>query len=226
MKVRAAVIVLAVIGVVVTACNDDGRTMRPAGPGQNASVSTLAPVTEPSADETFAPATSPTTSPPTSPTTTPTSGTVAAGGELVVTSSAFADGGPIPAQYTCQGDNVSPDLSWSPAPEQTVEIAITMVDLDAPDFVHWAIAALDPDSTSLGAGVVPELAIEGTNGTGQLGYTGPCPPPGETHRYRITVHYLTEQTELGDGAAGADLAAAIDVATLASAGITGTYSQS
>jgi Raf kinase inhibitor-like YbhB/YbcL family protein len=226
MKVRAAVIVLAVVGVAVTACNDDGRTMRPAEPGQNASVSTLAPVTEPSVEDTFAPATSPATSPATTVAATPTSGPVAAGGELVVTSSAFAEGGPIPAQYTCQGDNVSPDLSWSAAPAETVEIAITMVDLDAPDFVHWAIAALDPASTSLGAGVVPEFAIEGTNGTGQVGYTGPCPPPGETHQYRITVHYLTEQTELGDGAAGADLAAAIDVATLDSASITGTYSQS
>jgi Raf kinase inhibitor-like YbhB/YbcL family protein len=218
MRLRAAVIVLAAIAVVVTACKDDGRTMRPARPDQNASVSTLAPVTEPSAVETF--------EPPATVETTPTSGTVAGDDEPAVTSSAFTEGGPIPAQFTCQGDNISPDLSWTAAPDQTVEIAITMVDLDAPDFVHWAIAALDPLSTSLGAGVVPEFAIQGTNGAGTVGYTGPCPPPGETHQYRITVHFLGEQTELGDGSDGADLAAAIDAASLASANITGTYSQS
>jgi Raf kinase inhibitor-like YbhB/YbcL family protein len=218
MRLRAAVIVVAVMGIVVTACNDDGRTMRPAHQGQGASVSTTAPVTEPSAVETFQPVQTVAS--------TPTSGTATVSEPLVVTSSAFADGGTIPARFTCQGENVSPDLTWSPAPDQTVEIAITMVDLDAPDFVHWAIAALDPLSTSLGAGVVPEFAIQGTNGAGQVGYTGPCPPPSETHQYRITVHYLTEQTELGDGTPGADLAAAIEVATLDSASITGTYSQS
>jgi phosphatidylethanolamine-binding protein (PEBP) family uncharacterized protein len=101
-----------------------------------------------------------------------------------------------------------------------------MVDLDAPDFVHWAIAGLDPLSTSLGEGIVPEFAMEGINGTGQKGYTGPCPPAGETHQYRITVHYLSEQTELGDGAPGADLIASIEASTLASAFTTGTYSQS
>ena len=84
---------------------------------------------------------------------------------------------------------------------------------------------LDPLSTSLGEGVVPEFAMQGINGTGQPGYTGPCPPAGETHQYRITVHYLSEQTELGDDAPGADLIASIEASTLASAMTTGTYSQ-
>jgi Raf kinase inhibitor-like YbhB/YbcL family protein len=121
---------------------------------------------------------------------------------------------------------VSPALNWSAGPEGTVEIAITMVDLDAPDFVHWAIAGIDPLATSLGEGVVPQYSMQGINGTGQPGYTGPCPPAGETHQYRITVHYLSEQTELGDGAPGADLITSIEASTLASATTTGTYSQS
>ena len=135
-------------------------------------------------------------------------------------------GGPIDPRNTCQGENLSPTLSWSSAPTGTVEIAITMTDLDAPAFVHWAIAGIDPLSTSLGEGVVPEFSMQGINGTGQPGYTGPCPPAGETHTYEFTVHFLAQQTELGDGAAGADLIAAIEGSTFASASVTGTYSQS
>ena len=68
--------------------------------------------------------------------------------------------------------------------------------------------------------------MQGINGTGQPGYTGPCPPAGETHSYRFTVHFLDQQTELGDGTPGADLIASIEGSTFASASTTGTYSQS
>lgn len=219
MQLRAAVVAsLAALVLVTTACNDDGRTLRPARPEQNASVSTLAPVTDPPLDDeldtgfgdgfdTIALQTDP------------------PGADPVLTAS-FEPGGPIDPRHTCQGENLSPTLSWSAAPTGTVEIAITMTDLDAPAFVHWAIAGIDPLSTALGEGVVPEFSMQGINGTGQAGYTGPCPPAGETHTYEFTVHYLAQQTELGDGAAGADLIAAIEGSTFASASITGTYSQS
>jgi phosphatidylethanolamine-binding protein (PEBP) family uncharacterized protein len=101
-----------------------------------------------------------------------------------------------------------------------------MTDLDAPDFVHWVVAGIDPLSTSLGEGVVPEFAMQGLNGTGQPGYTGPCPPGNETHQYRITVWFLSQQTELGDGAPGADLVASIEAMSFVNASTTGTYSQS
>jgi len=229
MQLRAASLVIVAVVLPLAACNDDGRTLRPARPDQTGSVSTLAPVTDPTVLDANAPAAVESVEqgagdlasvvPPTATSLDPATDT------LFLTSS-FVDGGPIDPHHTCQGENVSPVLNWSPAPGGTVEIAITMVDLDAPEFVHWAIAALDPLTTALGEGVVPEFSMQGVNGTGQPGYTGPCPPAGETHRYRITVHYLSEQTELGDGAQGADLIASIEASTLASATTTGTYSRS
>ena len=218
MQLRAAVVVIvAVVVPVAVSCNDDGRTLRPARPGQTASVSTLAPITEPSEPVVIGDGVGDVT-------TTPVV-TVPAPVEPFVTAS-FAEGGPIDARHTCEGVNVSPALTWSPAPAGTVEIAITMVDLDAPNFVHWALAGIDPLSTSLGEGVVPEFAKQGLNGTGQAGYTGPCPPGTETHQYRITVSFLSQQTELGDGAPGADLIDSISAMAFASASTTGTYSQS
>jgi Raf kinase inhibitor-like YbhB/YbcL family protein len=222
MQLRAAFIVsVAALVPLATACNHDGRTLRPARPDQVGSVSTLAPVTEPTDGISNAVlSTGPSeSSPAVSPTGEP-------GATDVALYASFADGATIDARNTCQGANVSPTLTWSPAPAQTVEIAVTMEDLDAPDFVHWAIAGLDPLSIALGEGVVPEFAITGLNGTGTPGYTGPCPPTGETHTYRITVYYLGQQTELPTGSPGADLIASIEGAALASASITGTYSQS
>jgi Raf kinase inhibitor-like YbhB/YbcL family protein len=219
MQLRAAVVVsLAALVLTATACNDDGRNLRPARPDQIASVSTLAPVTDPAVgdgiDTGFGDGFD----------TVPISSSPAPADPVLTAS--FAAGGPIDPRTTCQGENLSPTLSWSAAPTGTVEIAITMTDLDAPAFVHWAIAGIDPLSTSLGEGVVPEYSMQGINGTGQPGYTGPCPPAGDTHTYEFTVHFLAQQTELGDGAAGADLIAAIEGATFASASVTGTYSQS
>ena len=72
---------------------------------------------------------------------------------------------------------------------------------------------------------MPDGAIQALNGSGGKGYTGPCPPEGQTHTYVLTVHYLGDQIELGDGAQGADLLAAIDAATIADAQVTGTFSR-
>ena len=109
--------------------------------------------------------------------------------------------------------------------QHAVEIAITLEDQDQPDFVHWVMSGIDPFATSLAEGAVPEFAIVGLNGRGQPGYTGPCPPVGETHTYVYTVHFLDQATELADGAPGADLQAFVKGATFESRTISGTYSQ-
>jgi Raf kinase inhibitor-like YbhB/YbcL family protein len=233
--VRSAALLL--VGTfAVTACNDDGRTLRPARPDQVASVSTTSePSTEfPSFDTGVVTLPAEPTTTLAAPTTTttlapPTTGGLATdsttpGTGLLTTS--WRDGAPIDARYTCDGANLSPALRWSTPPAETIEIAITMIDEDAPGFVHWAMAGIDPLSTSLGEGQVPEFALLGRNSTGELGYTGPCPPSGSTHRYVLTVHFLDQQTELPDGAPGADLLASIDERTLASATVAGVYSRS
>ena len=204
----------AVATLMAAGCNSDGRTLRPAQPGQNASVSTTSAV--PLVDDTLAPF--------------PELETVAPVtlapliGALDVTAP-WADGGAIDARFTCNGANIAPGLSWSVAPAGTAEIAITVADSDAPSFVHWAMAGISPDVTTLAEGVIPPGAIQSTNTSGQLGYTGPCPPAGTTHTYYVTVHYLDQQLDLADGVAGQDLRLAIDTATAASASTSGTYSQ-
>jgi Raf kinase inhibitor-like YbhB/YbcL family protein len=215
MQVRAAALLgLVVVAPLLSACNDDGRTLREPRADQNASVSTLAPVTDPTDGvdqvgdglgfDTLPPSTS-------------------AAAAVPVLVAPFANAGPIDARYTCDGDDVSPALSWSAAPAGTVEVAITLTDLDNPDFLHWAVAGIEPTVTSLGEGALPSFAITSLNSGGVDGYSGPCPPAGETHTYQFTVHYLLQQTELASGGPIADLMAAIDGSTFSLASVTGTY---
>lgn len=196
--------------LVLTACNDDGRELRPAGPNQTASVSTTAPPT------TLDPAQGFDTLP--AETTQPT--------ELVL-SMPFLDGDPIPDRFTCLGAGVSPAFTWTQAPIEAIEIAVLVIDLDAPEpgaasVVHYAVSAIDPLSSGLGEGQVPEFAISGVNDLGTSGYAAPCPPSGETHRYEFSVHFLAQQTELSDGTPAADLRAFIEGSSFASASIIGT----
>ena len=217
---RVAASFVLTAALVVAACNDDGRTLRPARPNQTESVSTPPPATT-AAPTTAAPTTeAPTTEAPS--TEAPTAEPVNTVGTLTAP---WANGAAIPAKYTCDGANQSPPLSWTTAPEGTVEIAITVLDLDKPDFVHWAVSGIDASATSLDAGMVPEFAIVATNSSGKQGYAGPCPPVGSTHRYQFTVYFLTQPTELADGVAGVDLLTFIEAAALSSLSVSGVYSR-
>jgi Raf kinase inhibitor-like YbhB/YbcL family protein len=240
MRARAASLLIGAsvsVGIALASCNDDGRTLRDPRPDQMGSVSTLAEATT-SIDANF-------------PDTiaigdgasfdTVGSGALPLGsGDIPVPvdtgdlPGAQLDGtvlapwqneSAIPIRYTCGDLNVSPALSWSPSPTGTVEIAITLVDRDAPSFVHWVMSGIDPFSTSLAEGIIPEFATVGVNSNGQPGHTGPCPPPGEVHTYVYTVHFLDQQTELTDNPPGADLQAFVNAATFASLSVVGTYSQ-
>ena len=134
----------------------------------------------------------------------------------------WRDGAPIDPRYTCKGANVSPALSWSAAPQGTREIAVTLVDQDA-SFNHWTMAGIKPTVTSLAENTLPEGAVVALNGSGAARYTGPCPPAGTTHTYRVTVHYLDSALLLSSGGSPDDMRLAIDDATLATAQVTGTF---
>ncbi len=118
---------------------------------------------------------------------------------LTVTSTAFTNGGVIPAaegQNGCGGTNVSPDLSWSGAPATTKSFVVTEFDPDAPTgsgFWHWVLYNIPPATTSiaLGAGTNPPSGTSGLSDYGSLGYGGPCPPVGDgPHHYHFTVSAL------------------------------------
>jgi Raf kinase inhibitor-like YbhB/YbcL family protein len=141
---------------------------------------------------------------------------------IEVRSPAFAPGGAIPAQYTCSGRDVSPPLRWHGVPQNTRELALEMVDRDAPGgtFVHWAVAHLSAGLRGLEAGAVPPFAVQGRNDFNRVGYGGPCPPAGKPHRYVITVLAFGSPSGLSRGFRPAALQAS---RALASGRLTGTY---
>ena len=148
---------------------------------------------------------------------------------LEVTSSAFGEGSTIPARYTCDGLDISPPLSWSTVPNATQSLALIAEDPDAPrgSFVHWVIYTLPPDTRRLPEDIpnertLPSGALQGMNGAGSIGYTGPCPPSG-THRYFFKVYALDTELALGAGATGEDLMRAMEGHVLSEGRLLGTY---
>lgn len=120
-----------------------------------------------------------------------------------VRSDAFADGATIPVRYTCDGENLSPQLAWSGVPDGTQSLAVVCDDPDAPRgiYTHWVLFNLPTDAAELAEGVpaqpeLPSGARQGINDARRPGYTGPCPPPGAPHRYRFTVYALQTPLEL------------------------------
>ena len=125
---------------------------------------------------------------------------------LTIRSEAFENEGPIPRRFSCDGENVSPPLSWEGAPDGTRSFVLVADDPDAPGrtFVHWVYYDLPSAVNSLPAGVAPDAnprpgGTQGENGFGEIGYGGPC-PPGGTHRYFFHVYALDRELGLEPGA--------------------------
>jgi Raf kinase inhibitor-like YbhB/YbcL family protein len=119
---------------------------------------------------------------------------------LTLTSSAFVNGGEIPAVHTCEGADTSPPLAWSGLPPGTASLALIVDDPDAPDpaapqmtWVHWVVYDLPPHDGSLAQGVkrssLPPGTHEGLNDWQRTGFGGPCPPVGR-HRYFHKLYAL------------------------------------
>jgi Raf kinase inhibitor-like YbhB/YbcL family protein len=141
-----------------------------------------------------------------------------------LSSTAFEHEGQIPQRHSCEEDDVSPPLSWSDPPDGTRSLALICDDPDAPSgvFVHWLGWGIDPAPGGLGEG--ESAPAEGTGGSGDAGYRGPCPPPGHgPHRYFFRLYALDEDLELSPGASREVLEAAIEGHVLESAELMGTY---
>ena len=137
---------------------------------------------------------------------------------LTITSAAFDDGGTIPTRFTCDGEDVSPPLAWSGAPDGTAAYALVVDDPDARGWIHWAVA--DLTAPSLDEGVA--AGIEGRNGFGRPGWGGPCPPFG-SHRYVFTAFALSEPVGLPPGFAADELRTAMEGRILATGRLTASY---
>ena len=152
---------------------------------------------------------------------------------LTLASPAFDHEGAIPRRNTCEGDDVSPPLTWSDAPDGTKSFALIVDDPDAPDpdapqmtWVHWVLYDLPATIGALSEGVtrasLPTGAKEGNNDWEKAGYGGPCPPIGR-HRYFHKLYALdTVLPDLGAPTKAA-LERAIEGHVLAKAELIGTY---
>lgn len=149
-----------------------------------------------------------------------------------VSSSAFQEGAAIPVQYTCDGADLSPPLSWAGAPRGTASFALIADDPDAPagTWVHWVMYNL-PGTVSELPENVPKSeaptslggALQGKNDFRRAGYGGPCPPPGPAHRYFFKLYALDTTLRLKAGAAKQDVERAMQGHALGTAQLMGTY---
>ncbi len=155
---------------------------------------------------------------------------------LSITSTAFEEGGSIPTVYTCEGDDISPPLSFSGVPELAQTLVLIIDDPDAPDpkaprttWVHWvfynipvAVSGMAEDAARHG---LPPGASEGKNDWGRIGYGGPCPPIGR-HRYFHKLYALDVKLPDLQAPTKAELERAMQGHVLATASLIGTYQKS
>ncbi len=151
---------------------------------------------------------------------------------LSLSSPAFVPGGEIPELVTCEGQDLSPALDWTGAPEAAKSLVLIVDDPDAPDpkapkltWVHWVLYNLPPTARGLAQAVghhLPAGTREGTNDWRRTGYGGPCPPIGR-HRYFHKLYALdTVLPDLG-AATKAEVEAAMKGHVIAHAELMGTY---
>ena len=151
---------------------------------------------------------------------------------LTISSSAFKEGERIPDKYTCEGEDISPQLSWSDAPEGTKSFTLICDDPDAPmgTWDHWLIYNIPADSEGLSEAVPTDESLtdgskQGLNSWEKKSYGGPCPPPGDPHRYFFKLYALDTMLTLTGDADKSTLENAMHEHILAEAQLMGTFSR-
>lgn len=139
----------------------------------------------------------------------------------------FGSGESIPRKYTCDGDNISPELQLVDVPTETKSLALVVEDPDSPDgmFTHWFVWNIDPLTHIFPEGSVPDRGIEAVNSFGHKHYGGPCPPPGAAHRYYFRVYALNTMLNFADDADMERILPELESRALAEAEIMGIYSR-
>jgi Raf kinase inhibitor-like YbhB/YbcL family protein len=145
-----------------------------------------------------------------------------------LTSSAFGSGDRIPVRFTCDGTDISPPLAWSDPPNGTRTFALVCADPDAPGgtWYHWAIYDI-PAITHVLSEHWPSTRVpppQGINDFGDVGYRGPCPPPGTPHHYHFRLYALdVARLDLGPGVRCRAVEVAVRAQTIATAELIGIY---
>jgi Raf kinase inhibitor-like YbhB/YbcL family protein len=150
--------------------------------------------------------------------------------KLALISSSFEPDGPIANKHTCDGEDISPELSWERAPEGTETYALIVDDPDAPGrvFTHWVVYNIPASVTGFEEGmsafeIVKAGASQGRNDFGQAGYGGPCPPPGKAHHYHFRLYAIDTILDIPSGVAKSTVLNAMKGHVLAETEIVGLY---
>jgi Raf kinase inhibitor-like YbhB/YbcL family protein len=139
-------------------------------------------------------------------------------------SNAFAEGGTIPQRFSCDGAGDSPPLAWSAVPTGAKELTLVVEDPDADRFVHWTVLKISPRTISIPINQVPRGAVETKNSAGSRGWTGPCPPEGDSpHHYVFALYATDAPLGLGEDASPDDVRQALADHAVARGTLTGLF---
>ena len=170
-----AILLVCLATAAIASCSTDGRELRAPGAGQGESIEIVETTVEATpADQDMSLQT------------------------IFTVSGTWLDGGAIDSRHTCNGANISPSLEILNAPVDAESLAITLIDLAAPENPLWVMANISPDETSIQEGGIPADAIVGatTNGSKiKTGYSGPCDTENEMREYLLVVYALDQMLE-------------------------------
>jgi hypothetical protein len=123
-------------------------------------------------------------------------------GAFAISSSAFGLNGQIPAQYTCAGAGISPPLSWEKVPAGASQLVLFVIDDSSNGSgggIRWIVGGIDPSSSGVAAGKLPQGGIVGTNTAGKAGYSPICPDPGKSDTIEFVMYALRKPISLSPG---------------------------
>lgn len=150
--------------------------------------------------------------------------------DMKITSSAFKEGRNIPATYTCTGTNISPQLSWSGVPDSAKTLALIVDDPDAPSgtWVHWVaynipVTRHQFEENLSKSAKLADGTLQGINDFHNIGYGGPCPPPGPAHHYHFKLYALDTHLDLSSGLTKSALLSAMKGHVIAQGELTGSF---
>jgi Raf kinase inhibitor-like YbhB/YbcL family protein len=150
--------------------------------------------------------------------------------KISISSDAFEYGGTIPAKYTCDGEDISPEVSWDGVPDGTKSLVLIADDPDAPPgtWVHWVLYNIPSDKKGLKEGIpktntLNDGSFQGITDFKRTGYGGPCPPPGRPHRYFFKLYAIDAGLDLPVGASKVQIKEAMDGHILGKGELMGKY---
>lgn len=140
--------------------------------------------------------------------------------------SVFLNGEDIPSKYTCDGEDISPELMIYDIPPEAKSLALIVDDPDAPvgTFVHWVLYNIPANTSKISSKALPEGAVEGKTDFGRIGWGGPCPPSGK-HRYFFKLYAIDKPLNLPEGLSKEELEEAMKDNIIEKAELMGLYSR-